>query len=279
MPWTARARRPARRAQCAECRRRRRDRRRARDVARARSRVAGAASRACRTARSGSPRAASSSSTTARRPTPTPRPARWPATTDRGLDRRRHRPKQGGIEPLAASLPAHRPRLSDRPRRAARLRAGSRPAASRTRARHARGRGGAAARAPPRRASARRRRAAVAGLRLLRSVHRLRCARRSLPRASSRRSPRRRGRHEQFLPRRPHVLGRWWWTVDRWTLAALAALIVIGAHLCSPPARRSRAPGPTASSRRQHLDAAGAGAPVMLGVSLLRAAGRPARRR
>ncbi len=25
------------------------------------------------------------------------------------------------------------------------------------------------------------------------------------------------------------VIGRWWWTVDRWTLAALAALIGIGA--------------------------------------------------
>ncbi len=26
-------------------------------------------------------------------------------------------------------------------------------------------------------------------------------------------------------------LGRWWWTVDRWTLAALAALIAFGALL------------------------------------------------
>ena len=27
------------------------------------------------------------------------------------------------------------------------------------------------------------------------------------------------------------VLGRWWWTVDRWTMAALGALIAIGAVL------------------------------------------------
>ena len=27
------------------------------------------------------------------------------------------------------------------------------------------------------------------------------------------------------------VIGQWWWTVDRWTLAALAALIFIGALL------------------------------------------------
>ena len=27
------------------------------------------------------------------------------------------------------------------------------------------------------------------------------------------------------------VIGRWWWTVDRWTLAALIALIAIGAIL------------------------------------------------
>ncbi len=35
------------------------------------------------------------------------------------------------------------------------------------------------------------------------------------------------------------VLGRWWWTVDRWTLAALAALVGFGALLifaASPPA-------------------------------------------
>ncbi|HLB79954.1 MAG TPA: cell division protein FtsW, partial [Dongiaceae bacterium] len=27
------------------------------------------------------------------------------------------------------------------------------------------------------------------------------------------------------------VLGRWWWTVDRWTLAALAVLLSVGAVL------------------------------------------------
>ena len=33
-------------------------------------------------------------------------------------------------------------------------------------------------------------------------------------------------------------LGRWWWTVDRWTLAALAVLVAFGALLimaASPP--------------------------------------------
>ena len=34
------------------------------------------------------------------------------------------------------------------------------------------------------------------------------------------------------------LVGRWWWTVDRWTLAALASIIAVGAMLtlaASPP--------------------------------------------
>ena len=34
------------------------------------------------------------------------------------------------------------------------------------------------------------------------------------------------------------LVGRWWWTVDRWTLAALGAIVAIGAVLtlaASPP--------------------------------------------
>ena len=37
------------------------------------------------------------------------------------------------------------------------------------------------------------------------------------------------------------TLGRWWWTVDRWTLIAIAALIVFGMILsvaASPPVAR-----------------------------------------
>ena len=34
------------------------------------------------------------------------------------------------------------------------------------------------------------------------------------------------------------LVGRWWWTIDRWTLAALGAIVAIGAVLtlaASPP--------------------------------------------
>ena len=36
------------------------------------------------------------------------------------------------------------------------------------------------------------------------------------------------------------VLGRWWWTVDRWTLTAVGALIAFGVivALAASPARR-----------------------------------------
>ena len=40
------------------------------------------------------------------------------------------------------------------------------------------------------------------------------------------------------------VVGRWWWTVDRWTIAALACIIGVGAVLilAASPAAVSAAP-------------------------------------
>src|SRR5229473_1604170 len=151
------------------------------------------ASPASPTARSWSPPStASPMSTTRRRPTPTP-PPRLP-------DRHGDRELRGDAGGPRAPEPLRRARA--RRRRGARR--GARPAQA--------GRGGAA----------------VAGLRLLRPVRQFRGARRCLP-------PPRRGAagsaRMSFARTDQSAVAQWWWTVDRWTLAALAMLIGFGALL------------------------------------------------
>src|SRR3546814_10615960 len=67
-------------------------------------------------------------------------------------------------------------------------------------------------------------RPAVAGLCIVRPVAELRSARRCVP---GRRCQTRRGGSGMTLVARTDtsVIGRWWWTVDRWSLAALFALM------------------------------------------------------
>jgi len=67
------------------------------------------------------------------------------------------------------------------------------------------------------------------------------------------------------------VIGRWWWTVDRWTLAALLALILIGIVLiaaASPPVAE-RIGAEQFHFVRRHLLFLPLGLFVMLAVSLL----------
>ena len=72
------------------------------------------------------------------------------------------------------------------------------------------------------------RRAAVARLRELRPVQRLRRARRSFRRHRGA-ARLREGRLMAALSRTDNsLLGRWWWTVDRWTLGAIGVLIGFG---------------------------------------------------
>ena len=76
------------------------------------------ASPACRTGSSAWPRStASPGSTTAKRPMPTPPPARSPATTG-SSGSPAARPRRAASRPLRPAVPAHRPRAADRPRRA-----------------------------------------------------------------------------------------------------------------------------------------------------------------
>ncbi len=89
------------------------------------------------------------------------------------------------------------------------------------------------------RAQAGRGRAAVAGLRLVRPVREFRGARRSLPQAGGgalRRADAGQWRHRPaedamtltFARTDTSIVGRWWWTVDRWMLAALGMLVFCG---------------------------------------------------
>src|SRR6516225_8137544 len=66
------------------------------------------------------------------------------------------------------------------------------------------------------------------------------------------------------------VLGLWWWTVDRWTLAALAALIFIGALLvlAASPAVAVRLKLDSFYLVRHHFALLGPAIVIMLGVSL-----------
>jgi cell division protein FtsW len=68
------------------------------------------------------------------------------------------------------------------------------------------------------------------------------------------------------------VIGRWWWTVDRWTMAAVALLVAIGALLimaASPAVAERLGSDHFHFVRRQLLFFLPAGLLVMFGVSLL----------
>ena len=67
------------------------------------------------------------------------------------------------------------------------------------------------------------------------------------------------------------LLARWWWTVDRWTLAAIALLLALGCVLimaASPPVAERIGLDPFFFARRQFVFLAVAAA-VMIGVSFL----------
>ena len=146
--------------------------------------------------------------------------------------------KEGGLAPLAAVLRRIAPRLPDRRggravRRPAR-RQGAATAAAATSSRRSMAAHGAMRAS----AAARRGGAAVAGLRLVRPVrdsrHRGDAFRAAGARAAGRTSAE--GGMIQVPRARPQRLGHWWWTVDRWTLAALVladrafgALLVLAA--------------------------------------------------
>src|SRR5262249_15592285 len=73
--------------------------------------------------------------------------------------------------------------------------------------------------------------AAVAGLRLLRPVREFRGTGQSLPRSRERAGEESGARMNTFARTDRSVMGLWWWTVDRWTLAALILLMGLGALL------------------------------------------------
>ena len=67
------------------------------------------------------------------------------------------------------------------------------------------------------------------------------------------------------------VIGRWWWTVDRWALAALVVLMLVGAWLvvtASPPVAERLGYGSFHFAKR-HLMLLPVAAAIMLGASLL----------
>jgi cell division protein FtsW len=66
------------------------------------------------------------------------------------------------------------------------------------------------------------------------------------------------------------LLGRWWWTVDRWTLAALLTLMALGALLvaAASPAVADRIGAPTFYFVERHLTMLAPAVLLMIGVSL-----------
>ena len=138
-------------------------------------------------------------------------------------------PKEGGIEPLRSLFPAHRQGLSDRRGRAGLFGDARRSGALRDfghagrRGRARRGRRGA-------RRDRRSRRSAFPGLRKLRPVQEFRGTRRSVQggrRGHRGSSTDRRG---ALMPSRvdKSPVATWWWTVDRWFLAAFLSLMGLG---------------------------------------------------
>ena len=71
------------------------------------------------------------------------------------------------------------------------------------------------------------------------------------------------------------LVGRWWWTVDRWTIAALGALIAMGAilTLAASPSVAERIGLDTFYFARRQFAFLGFGAVIMLAVSFLSARG------
>jgi cell division protein FtsW len=67
------------------------------------------------------------------------------------------------------------------------------------------------------------------------------------------------------------VLGRWWWTVDRWTLVALGVLIAFGALMAfaASPAVASRIRIDSFSLVRHHFALLPVAGAILIGVSLL----------
>src|SRR5690606_34897199 len=110
----------------------------------------------------------------------------------------------------------------------------------------------------------------VSGLRIVRSMVELRGARRCLP-VRRRPSPHRGGGMTLVARTDTSVIGRWWWTVDRWALATLAALMVIGAWLVvtASPSVAERLGYDSFHFAQRHLIMLPAAAAVMFGTSLL----------
>src|SRR5208282_764783 len=69
--------------------------------------------------------------------------------------------------------------------------------------------------------------AVVAGLRLLRSIHRFRGTRRGFP-PPGRDASSRRARMSTFARTDRSLVAQWWWTVDRWSILAVLALVGFG---------------------------------------------------
>ena len=67
------------------------------------------------------------------------------------------------------------------------------------------------------------------------------------------------------------VLGRWWWTVDRWSMAALMLLSAFGAILvmAASPSVAERMQFDSFHFVHRHLATLGPALMLMLGVSLL----------
>ena len=67
------------------------------------------------------------------------------------------------------------------------------------------------------------------------------------------------------------LLGRWWWTVDRWTLAAVALLLAIGGvmTLAASPAVAERIDVGSFHFIKRQVVFLGLGALTIFGVSLM----------
>src|SRR5207247_4861528 len=109
-------------------------------------------------------------------------------------------------------------------------------------------------------------RAVVAGLRLLRSIHRFRGARRHFSRPCRSIAP---AMMFARIDQRP--VARWWWTIDRWSLGALVLLIAFGAvmSMAASPAVAERLGYARLHFAERHLVAAPVALAIMFGVSLM----------
>ncbi len=198
-------------------------------------------SRASRTAsKTRAATARCASSTIPRRPTPTPRSARWSASrTSSGFAG--GKAKDGGIESLKPHFARVRKAYLIGEAGAGLRQDARRPGALRTLG-HAGACRGFGGRRCARVECIAARGSAVAGLCLVRPVPRFRAARRCLQGARRRRErPSRAG--GVMIRTDRSGFGAWWWTIDRVALFAMLALIAIGlmlAFAASPAAHRQR---------------------------------------